>query len=161
MHTQNNILNHLKDAQSPVCKCSRLLLLSYNQSNGSVGNIVYTDSICNRYKTSNNSIPVFLIAKLHCLCFPASCATHGALTGSTYTYQSMPYSRAMQHNLLVTIEILAKEIFSKFVCHGKTKKKAQARIYARCLMPIMSSAFLSIPQASCSHYFPQRPKALT
>lgn len=111
-----------KTSQSPVCKCSRLFLLPYNQSNGSIGNTVYTDSRCNRYKASSNSIPANLIAKLHCLRFPASCTAHGAQTGSTYTYQSMLYSRVTQHSLLVTMDILAKEIFSKLICHGKTKQ---------------------------------------
>lgn len=117
------ILHLLKDAESPVCNCWGLLLPSSNWSNSGVGNFVYTDSRCNRYKTLSNSIPANMVAKLYHLCIPATgigpqypSSGHGMQLRSTYASQSTPVFKdsqrekclPVQNNLLVTMEILPK-----------------------------------------------------
>lgn len=134
-------------------------------------------------------LTINLMAALGILCTPTAYATgtKPQATQSLWTwllnsiaFASQPHVLLMVHRLGAPTHIRAchiqgqcntaflspqkfwpKRYFLSSFAMGKQKqKKAQARIYARCLMHVMSSAFLSILQASVQPLFPLKTEGI-
>lgn len=165
---QGCILHLPKDAESPVC--SGLLLLSSNWSNSNLGNFIYNDSRCNRYKILSNSIPANMIAKLRCFAFQPQVLVHNTLallmTRSTRAptyhrarqFSRTPWERNVSHSqtaFMLPWKSWPNKYFASSFPRKKKKQEPEFMHDASCIVSPMH--FFPSVRLPCSHNF-QHPE---